>query len=229
MIAPEGLDRLRRSLSPCGRSLRRRCQGLPDDPRVPSGDSQQGEAGSLGTAAPLLPALQRADADSEGRGELHLCEPDEGAQVGDVLAGPDVPGHQPLPLRLEESSLEVLFAQLWDLVGHRQRFMWRPYRRRSAGVAQRAEITRMTSSTLSVPTTSTSPPLIKVNRADGDEPLLDVRVPLVEQLQSFVGGIEDRDRLIEAQAVLLLVGAVLLRVPLDLHRPDRRATASIRQ
>lgn len=96
------------------------CRGriLPDNSGVAGGNTEEGEAGPFGAAAALLPALQSADADAEGGGELLLGEPDEGSQVGDVLTRLNVTGHQAFALRPSEGSLEILLGQLPDVVAH---------------------------------------------------------------------------------------------------------------
>ena len=50
---------------------------LTDNPRMPSGDAQQGDRGTLWMPPTLLPVSEGVNADAHGLSELYLGEPDK--------------------------------------------------------------------------------------------------------------------------------------------------------
>src|SRR6187431_1887144 len=84
-VCPNGVMRA------CGiaeypRNSSRRRNVLADDARMPGGDADQREARAVGCRTVLLPILQRAQADPERLGKLHLRELDEPPQRCNVAS-----------------------------------------------------------------------------------------------------------------------------------------------
>jgi hypothetical protein len=50
---------------------------FPENPRMPSGDAQQGDRRAFRTPPPLLPVPESMNADAHGESELNLGEPDK--------------------------------------------------------------------------------------------------------------------------------------------------------
>jgi hypothetical protein len=117
------------------------------------------------------------DTDAHGARESRLCQSDEAPQSGDVLARFEPALHQAPANASRYGASQLLCGQLSD-VSHFSLLMCARNRRRSVGVAQRAEMIRTTSSSRSVQTTRTRQ--TTSYGTDGDETIFVRRVNIVE-------------------------------------------------
>lgn len=90
---------------------------------MPGRNPQQSQARPFGASSPLLPSLKCSKTDSERGCELLLGQPHKGPEIGNILAGPDVAGHEAQSLSPHEASLEILSAELGHLIAHRRSSM----------------------------------------------------------------------------------------------------------
>ena len=88
---------------------------LANDPRMPSGDAQQGNRGAFRMTPTLLPIPKSVNADTHGLSELLLGKPDETPESRDVLAGFELAEYEALPDTRGNGAGKVVLGQLWNV------------------------------------------------------------------------------------------------------------------
>ena len=94
------------------------CRGLDvlaNDPRMASGNPQQGDRRTIWLPAALLPVAERMDADPHRGRKLRLCKADEPSQGDNIVARMELAQHEPLPYTCRDRSLEMLRGQFRNI------------------------------------------------------------------------------------------------------------------
>jgi len=100
--------------------LRRGLQIFANDPGMTSGNSQQRYGRAFGPTSVLLPVTKSVNADSHGRRELFLREPNKAPQRSDVGPRFEFPLDQSTSHPRRNRGFKIFLCQLWN-VSHRPR------------------------------------------------------------------------------------------------------------